>query len=236
MDAALITVIVAVAAAAGFGVVAWRAMDDQRRRSAARVAALASALDVEASGSNSGSPQNRLKDAAPVAVSSMFGTTPGAAVGGRPLIKAAVVGAMTIALVVVVAMANRDHAAPAAASTDGAPLELVSMRHTRDGNTLKVAGLVRNPHAGASVDRIAAVVFAFDRHGTFVTSAQAPLDFIALAPGDESPFVVTLPNVGDVGRYRVSFRTDAGVVRHVDRRAAQVAQTAAGEDRQVSAN
>ena len=70
-----------------------------------------------------------------------------------------------------------------------------------------------------AVARIAAVVFTFDRDGSFVTSARAPLDFTTLEPGDESPFVVTIPNVGDVGRYRVSFRTDAGVVRHVDRRA-----------------
>ena len=39
------------------------------------------------------------------------------------------------------------------------------------------------------------------------------------APGDESPFVVTIPNVADVARYRVSFRTEAGTLRHVDRRA-----------------
>ena len=96
------------------------------------------------------------------------------------------------------------------------------MRHTRDGSTLTVAGLVRNPRAAAPVSRIAAVVFAFDRDGSFVTSGRAPLDFVMLGPGDESPFVVTLPNVGDVGRYRVSFRTDSGIVRHVDRRASQV--------------
>jgi hypothetical protein len=110
------------------------------------------------------------------------------------------------------------------------------MRHTRDGSALTVSGLVRNPRAGDTVASIAAVIFAFNREGAFVTSAQAPLDFLTLGPGDESPFIVTIPNVGDVGRYRVSFRTDAGVVRHVDRRAAQVASTPAAGDLQVSAN
>jgi hypothetical protein len=63
-----------------------------------------------------------------------------------------------------------------------------------------------------------AVVFAFDRDGGFVSSGRAPLEFAAIAAGDESPFRVTIPDVKDVGRYRVSFRTEAGVVRHVDRR------------------
>jgi hypothetical protein len=62
------------------------------------------------------------------------------------------------------------------------------------------------------------VILTFNRAGAFINSARAPLDFTTLEPGDESPFVVTIPSAADVGRYRVSFRTDAGVVRHVDRR------------------
>jgi hypothetical protein len=232
MDAALLTLVIALAAAAGCALVAWRAVDDQRRRSAARVAALAAAIHDEPPKLREGA---RLDDR-PVAVSSMFSTTPGAAVGGRPLIKAAVVAAMAVTLVVIVAMANRDHTESATVQVDAAPLELISMRHTRDGSALTVSGLVRNPRAGDTVASIAAVIFAFNREGAFVTSAQAPLDFLTLGPGDESPFIVTIPNVGDVGRYRVSFRTDAGVVRHVDRRAAQVASTPAAGDLQVSAN
>jgi hypothetical protein len=92
------------------------------------------------------------------------------------------------------------------------------MRHTRDGDTLTIAGLVRNPRAGEQARRVTAVILAFNRSGAFVNSARAPLDFTTLAPGDESPFVVTVPSAADVGRYRVSFRTDAGVIRHVDRR------------------
>jgi hypothetical protein len=69
-----------------------------------------------------------------------------------------------------------------------------------------------------------AVIFAFDRSGNFVASGRAPLEFVSLAPGDESPFRVSVPKIGDVGRYRVSFRTEAGVVRHVDRRRALLAR------------
>jgi hypothetical protein len=62
-------------------------------------------------------------------------------------------------------------------------------------------------------------VFVFDRDGGFVASGRAPLEFNGIAHGDESPFQVTIPDVKDVGRYKVSFRTEAGIVPHVDRRA-----------------
>ena len=42
--------------------------------------------------------------------------------------------------------------------------------------------------------------------------------------GGESPFVVTVPGAADVGRYRVSFRTDDRVVPHIDRRSPLQAQ------------
>ena len=212
--------VVSLVAAAGFAVVTWRTLADERRRSAARVAALASAIDA-------GTPRTA-PVVARVAVGSMFTTPPGGALKGRPLIKAAVVGTMGIALVVAVAMSTRAHEEPAAsAPPQGAPLELVSMRHAREGNMLTISGLVRNPRAGTAAARITAVVFAFDRNGTFVASGRAPLDFTTLEPGDESPFVVTIPNVANVGRYRVSFRTDAGVLRHVDRRTDQMRLAAA---------
>ncbi len=109
-------------------------------------------------------------------------------------------------------------AADGARSAATAPLELVSLRHERQGSKLAVSGLVRNPVAGPPVDRLSAVVFLFDQNGTFVTSAQSSVDFLKLAPGDESPFVIQLDAPASVTRYRVSFRTDGGVVPHVDRR------------------
>jgi hypothetical protein len=93
------------------------------------------------------------------------------------------------------------------------------MTHTRSGYALTVTGLVRNRGAAAN-GAITAVVYVFDRDGGFVASGRAPLDFGAIAEGDESPFHVTIADVKDVGRYRVSFRTDSGVVPHVDRREA----------------
>jgi hypothetical protein len=103
-------------------------------------------------------------------------------------------------------------------SSAAAPLELVSMRHERVGPKLSITGLVRNPSGGAAVERLAAVVFLFDQQSAFVTSARADVDFTRLGPGDESPFVVAVDAPSNVARYRVSFRNEAGVVPHVDRR------------------
>ena len=102
--------------------------------------------------------------------------------------------------------------------SDAAPLELVSLRHERQGSALAITGLVRNPAAGVVVDQLAAVVFLFDQQGNFVTSARADADFKKLSAGDETPFTVKLGAPTSVARYRVSFRNEAGVVPHVDRR------------------
>jgi hypothetical protein len=105
-----------------------------------------------------------------------------------------------------------------AANRTASPLELVSLRHERRGQRLAVTGLVRNPAAGAEVDKLTAVAFLFDPQGGFITSARANVDFLKLAPGDESPFVINLEAPANVARYRVSFRNEAGLVPHVDRR------------------
>ena len=98
------------------------------------------------------------------------------------------------------------------------PLELVSLTHARQNTKLAVSGLVRNPASGKPIEHLSAVVFLFDRTGTFVTSSRANVDFLKLGAGDESPFVVSLDAPPSVARYRVSFRTDDGIVPHIDRR------------------
>lgn len=106
----------------------------------------------------------------------------------------------------------------AAAIGPNSPLELVSLSHQRRNDKLAVSGLVRNPASGQPIQKLSAVVFLFDRMGTFVTSARANVDFLRLGAGDESPFVVSIDAPATVSRYRVSFRTDDGVVPHIDRR------------------
>ena len=108
----------------------------------------------------------------------------------------------------------------AAAIGPNSPLELVSLSHQRLNDKLAVSGLVRNPVAGKPIEHLSAVVFLFDRMGTFVTSARANVDFLKLGAGDESPFVVSVDAPATVARYRVSFRTEEGLVPHIDRRGA----------------
>jgi hypothetical protein len=226
MDPLLVALaVVSLLSAIGFGGFAWHLLREERRRSAARVAALSSAIDAT-------------RPAAPATgVAELFSATPSAAATGSPLIKAAAGIAMAIVLIVIVASANRGAESPPetasqarSASTRGtAPLELISMRHTREGDTLTVSGLVRNPRAGASVARVTAIILTFNRGGSYLTSGRAQLDFTTLEPGDESPFVVTIPGAADVGRYRVSFRTEDGVVRHIDRRSSDQTRVAAAD-------
>jgi hypothetical protein len=111
-------------------------------------------------------------------------------------------------------------AATHAADATSRPLELVTLRHQRQGETLVITGLVRNPPDAPAIAGLVAVAFAFDKQGTFLTSVRSVLDFPQLKAGEESPFSITIPQADGVGRYRVSFRTDAGIVQHVDRRAA----------------
>jgi hypothetical protein len=204
-------VIVSFTAAVVCGVLLWRVLGEDRRRSDARTAALASAID---------GPRGSTAANHPVATAPLFDTGPGSAMQGRPLLKVAIGFAMAVTVIVLVAMTS-DRQQPqvpsAAAAVEPGALELLSMRHARSGDNLTVTGLVKNS-GEASTARLIAVVLAFDRGGDFVASGRAPLEFPTLAPGDESPFQVTIPRVPDVGRYRVSFRTGSGVVRHVDRR------------------
>jgi hypothetical protein len=111
-----------------------------------------------------------------------------------------------------------DAAATDAALSSTSPLELISLRHERQNGALSITGLVRNPAGGQRIEHLAAVVFLFDQQGEFVTSSRAGVDFTQLAPGDESPFVIRVDAPSNVARYRVSFRTDAGIVSHIDRR------------------
>ena len=107
---------------------------------------------------------------------------------------------------------------PAVAVSEALPLELVALGHERVGDRLTVRGVLRNPPSGAERDRLTAVVLLFMPDGGFLTSGRATIESPALRPGGESTFIVTVPGASEVGRYRVSFRTDDRIVPHVDRR------------------
>ena len=211
----LIFSIVALGLAGFFAALCWRLMHQDQLRSAARVAVLSNAID-DATAADV--PAERV----PVEPEFLAHELP--VTRRQGLFKLAVGATMIVVVLIVFAMLGATRANPsakgssvAAAVRKSAALELLSMRHEREGDALTVTGLVRNGGSG-SADRLIAVVFAFDRSGNFLTSGRAPIDFLSLAPGDESPFKVSVPNAANVGRYRVSFRTEAGVVKHIDRR------------------
>ena len=154
--------------------------------------------------------------------------------GQRSLAIAAAVLFAVLAGGLVWMMSGAEGTTPVAVGSNS-PLELVSLSHARQNEKLAVSGLVRNPVSGQPVAKLSAVVFLFDRMGTFVTSSRAHVDFLKLGAGDESPFVVSLDAPATVSRYRVSFRTDDGVVPHIDRRGESPASMAGEQPIAVTA-
>jgi hypothetical protein len=211
--------------AIGMGLVAWRTSAEEKRRGRARVAALTAAAGmtrgqdqvVDGASPLHGFRSESPADFEPVPHRDFLGSaTTTAGSQHRGLLAAAVIfGLGLTAFGVVRMMGNEPTATAAPAAT---PLELLSLRHERQGPRLSVAGLVRNPESGAGVEQLNAVVLLFDEQGTFVTSARAPVEFAGLGAGDESPFVVSLDAPQNVARYRVSFRSDDRTMPHVDRR------------------
>jgi hypothetical protein len=241
MESALLVVtVVSLLVALGTSVVAWRLSIDEKRRAAARVAALSAAaaapsapsapssrvapyLTAEpATGGHSGAGIRQAPAAVELPMHQGFlgsGTAPVTEGAGhqRWLVAAAALFAVALGGFVALRLSDRPAAAPSPAAPS-APLELLSLSHEREGSRLSVAGLVRNPLPGAPVERLSAVVFLFDQQGVFVKSGTAPVDFQKLGAGDETPFVVRLDAPPAVARYRVSFRANDQTLQHVDRR------------------
>ena len=166
-----------------------------------------------------------LRPAGHAPVSANLFATPSAESGSRSAAVVAI-GALVFgaAIAMAILLGGRFSRAPrsanpvAVAAPAALPLELVALGHERVGDRLTVRGVVRNPASGAGMDRLTAVVFLFTSNGGFLASGRAAVESPALRPGGESTFVVTVPGASDVGRYRVSFRTDDHLVSHVDRR------------------
>ncbi len=185
-------------------VVAWRVVREERRRSEARVRGLAAAI--------SGHDAGRVE--------------PESAPTGRvPIATTVACAAVAALLVLAVSVFSVDGApgtrmtspAPMAETRQAEPFELVALTHDRTRTLLTVRGIVRNPLRGTARGDIAAVVHLYDERGELVASGRAPVTS-ALSPGDESTFVVAVPDRARVERYRVSFSGAAGIVPHVDRR------------------
>ena len=221
--------------AAVMSLVAWRTAGGERRRSEARVAALAAdihaddAIPLRGAAVDLELRPGRVDPAGPA----LFAPAQSSAGARWPTVLAAGVFVVATigALVIVLSggsgvTTHASNQAPAVVAPPPAalPLELVALGHERDGDRLIVRGVVRNPASGAAVDRLTAVVFLFTRDGGFLSSGRVAVEASALRPGTEATFVVTVPGAAAVDRYRVSFRTDDRIVPHVDRRAAAQAK------------
>ena len=232
----LLVTLISMLLAVIMSVIAWRVSREERRRSDARVAALAAAIH-DAPQAEADLDLRRFAEPPPSAppgpATGLFETSQAARTNPR---LAAVVGIGVLVFGSVAGLAfllgsgssaatarvasseNRANAETRAPSASPVPLELLALGHERDGDRLTVRGVVRNPVSGRQVDRVTAVVFLYNRDGGFLSSGRAALESPALGPGGESGFTVTVPGAGDVGRYRVSFRTEDLVVPHVDYR------------------
>ena len=246
MDTLLLGItVVSLIVALVMSVTAWRLMRDEKRRSAARIAALSTAaggddaldqfpeLSIAEPSVEHRVARAPWKPAAPIAPPPVETPAPAMAHatgflgstsierdhGGRQ--RSLAIAAFVLFAIMsggLVWMMSEPEGTSTVAVGPNSPLELVSLSHARQNEKLAVSGLVRNPVSGRPVERLSAVVFLFDRAGTFVTSSRAHVDFLKLGAGDESPFVVSIDAPPTVSRYRVSFRTDDGVVPHIDRR------------------
>jgi flagellar basal body-associated protein FliL len=228
----LLVTLISLVLAVTMTVIAWRMSQEEQRRSAARVAALAADIHDAGSRREPMRPERDLllRPAGATPAGEMFVTSSESKTGIR-LTVVALVGAFVFGSAATVAVvfgrgANGAGRNGGAAATEQAtpnppapvPLELVALGHERDGDQLTVRGIIRNPRSGPVINGLTAVVFLFKSDGGFSGSGRAAIGSAALRPGSESTFVVTVPGAHDVARYRVSFRTDDRVVPHVDRR------------------
>ena len=221
-----------VAAASGF--FAWRTVRREHLRSSARVTSLAAAMDegilplraFEAGPSFEPSDEFRSEanefpseEIAQPATLTFEAMDMQSSIRRRLL--SVVVGAcVVVAGVVLIAMMSDRYEPPPTrvVSPHAESLELLSLDASRQGSTLAVTGIVRS-RAEEPLTAITAVVSAIDAKGRPVGRGSVPLD--AIRPRGESRFVVTIQDVNEAARYRVSFRSATGVIRHVDRRVAR---------------
>lgn len=249
MDATLVTVtVLSMTMAAALSAIVWRMLRIERQRSNARVTALAAAAlgaprPAAATVTQAfRSDENDLplaprisSERGPIAArgfdeAAMFTERPHESPWGTRFAVMLALG-LLVASVVLFSLAahpSRDRAtrttsAPtvsqAAAPTADAQLDLMSLHDARQADSLTITGIVQNPRTGVRLSRVAVTAYAFDERGSFLASGRALLDVTALAPGDESPFTVTVPAADKVARYRIGFRDETGrVIAHIDRR------------------
>jgi hypothetical protein len=231
MDSVLVIITtISLVLAVAMGIIVFRVLRDESQRADARVTLLsAAARDDDPLLLQE--PDDSVPSVAPhppgIAAGSLFSQ----AEHDSPWLRRVGAAAVLAGVVAVAGYAGMKNAGPPAppAGVQAPPLELLALRHLPQQDALIVSGTVRNPRPGATVSDVIVTAALFSADGSLLAGARAPLDFPTLAPGDESPFVITVPVKGTVARYRVGFRSpDGSVMAHVDRRADLVSAQTAG--------
>ena len=198
---------------------AWRSIRREHLRADARVASLSAAIDSAPLLQHAGSSDPVFADE----LEFRSEATPSDTIGAHAsvplrLVTMGIGACAVVAVVVLIAMTGDRHDPPTqpVVSPHAESLELLSLRAMRDGSSLAVTGLVRS-RAEEPLTAVTAVVSAVDAKGRPIGRGSVTLT--AILPRRESRFAVTIPEVSDAARYRVSFRSATGVIRHLDRRA-----------------
>jgi len=206
---------------------------DPRSAAPARTVAPADPLDRPLR-RTSAVPRTPAAEPVPI-VDDLFAAVEPSSAGGHRVLVLALAATLVVAIVTALVWLGGARATDEGrvSAARMAPLELVALRHTKQNDTLTIAGLVQNPKDGRDLAHVTVVAFVFDQAGEFIASGRAELEFSKLTPGAESPFQITIANAGNVGRYRIGFRTeDGGVLGHVDRRPS----ASAGQPERASAD
>ncbi len=200
MEITLIVVTaLSLAIAGAMSILAWRVAGEERRRSEARVAALAADIrssDVDpplvtavpdvADAPTSGNmftyiqPVTALPRLATVILAGVLVVGAGAALLVA-LGRSGDVAANSVAKPAAGAAESQAAVPP----TTARALELVALGHERDRDRLTVRGIVRNPASGSPLNQLTAVVLVYDRAGGFLTTGRALVQVPSLGPGGE---------------------------------------------------
>lgn len=236
----------------GMGVVTWRLIREERRRSAARLSALADELRQHEPGRERASFVDSPVDTVNVPADMPLQTRPshvsadpvtGSSVTAKDLFQPRVeetgawmrrlagFGIATAVLVTLVASATLTF--PDSRLNDAATdapqmlVELLALTHEHQDGMLAISGMIRN-RGNRQAEQLTVMALALDHDGTIVASGRAPLASDSLLAGAESTFAVSLP-AEDATRYRISFLFEDVTVPHVDRRVAPVVLSAQAE-------
>jgi hypothetical protein len=199
--------------------VAWRTVRDARRRSEARITALARDIAGDDEPLDRYAPETaRTPMFAEIQTVESRTPAPFAWAAG------AIILGTSFALAVVLSGGWRPSAAETrnpVTVTATTPLELLALAHDRSAGALTIRGVVKNPTKGHDVNGLSAVVSLLGIDGRALGSGRGAVQDQELRADDQTSFLVTVPADASTARYRVGFEAGGKVVPHVDRRDVQ---------------